>query len=57
MKDVTIYTDGACKKNPGPGGWGCIMIYGEHEKTLCGGDLETTNNRMELQAALFVLEK
>ena len=56
MKDVTIYTDGACKKNPGPGGWGCIMIYGEHEKTLCGGDLETTNNRMELMAAIQGLE-
>ena len=56
MKQVTIYTDGACKKNPGPGGWGCILIYGDTEKSLCGGDLETTNNRMELMAAIRGLE-
>ena len=56
MKQVTIYTDGACKQNPGPGGWGCILIYGEHEKTLFGGDTHTTNNRMELLAAIRGLE-
>lgn len=53
---VTIYTDGACKGNPGPGGWGAVLFYGEHEKTLCGGEAETTNNRMELMAAIQALE-
>lgn len=52
MKDVTIYTDGACKRNPGPGGWGCVLIYGDSEKTMFGGDPQTTNNRMELMAAI-----
>lgn len=48
---VTLYTDGACSGNPGPGGWGVVMIWGGHRKTLCGGQPETTNNRMELTAA------
>ncbi|EDY85924.1 RNase H [gamma proteobacterium HTCC5015] len=52
MTDVTLYTDGACKGNPGPGGWGVLLIYGGHEKELCGGEAETTNNRMELMAAI-----
>lgn len=51
-QDVTIYTDGACSGNPGPGGWGAILRFGEHEKELNGGDFETTNNRMELMAAI-----
>jgi ribonuclease HI len=53
---VTIYTDGACRGNPGPGGWGAILIFGEHEKELCGGERATTNNRMELMAAIQALE-
>jgi len=48
MKKVTIYTDGACSGNPGPGGWGAILQYGAHEKELSGGCADTTNNRMEL---------
>ena len=52
MKHVNIYTDGACKGNPGPGGWGAILVFGTIEKELCGGELETTNNRMELLAVL-----
>ena len=51
-KQVTIYTDGACRGNPGPGGWGAILVYGEHRKELSGGEAETTNNRMELLAAI-----
>ncbi|MCV6612796.1 MAG: ribonuclease HI [Amphritea sp.] len=54
-KKVNIYTDGACKGNPGPGGWGAVLQYGEHEKQLFGGELETTNNRMELMAAIEAL--
>lgn len=54
-KLVTIYTDGACSGNPGPGGWGAIMTYGEHTKELYGGEPETTNNRMELTAAIEAL--
>ena len=54
--EVVIYTDGACRGNPGPGGWGAILIYGGHEKELCGGDADTTNNRMELMAAIASLE-
>ena len=57
MKEVVIYTDGACSGNPGPGGWGAILIYGEHEKELSGGEQETTNNRMELTAAIEALRK
>ena len=53
---VIIYTDGACKGNPGPGGWGVFLRYKEHEKELCGGEHETTNNRMELMAAIMALE-
>ncbi|MBU2711611.1 ribonuclease HI [Zooshikella harenae] len=49
---VEIFTDGACKGNPGPGGWGVLLRYKNQEKTLCGGELETTNNRMELMAAI-----
>lgn len=52
MKQVIIYTDGACSGNPGPGGWGTILIYGAHEKELSGGDRSTTNNRMELTAVI-----
>jgi ribonuclease HI len=50
--EVVIYTDGACKGNPGPGGWGVVLRYGDVQKTLHGGERETTNNRMELQAAI-----
>lgn len=56
MKKVAIYTDGACSGNPGPGGWGALLVYGKHEKTFSGGELETTNNRMELMAAIVALE-
>lgn len=52
---VTIYTDGACSGNPGPGGWGAIMRFGEHEREMNGGEAETTNNRMELTAAIEAL--
>ena len=55
MSEVTIYTDGACSGNPGPGGWGAILISGEHRKELSGGEAETTNNRMELTAAIEAL--
>lgn len=53
---VTIYTDGACSGNPGPGGWGAVLIYGAKEKELYGGEAATTNNRMELLAAIKALE-
>ncbi len=53
---VTIYTDGACSGNPGPGGWGALLVYGNKEKELCGGEAATTNNRMELMAAISALE-
>lgn len=56
MKEVTIYTDGACSGNPGPGGWAAILFYGEHRKELAGGEKETTNQRMELQAAIEGLQ-
>ncbi|OGI40504.1 MAG: ribonuclease HI [Candidatus Muproteobacteria bacterium RBG_16_64_10] len=56
MDKVTIYTDGACRGNPGPGGWGAILLYGDHEKELYGAEKETTNNRMELMAAIRALE-
>ena len=52
---VTIYTDGACSGNPGPGGWGAILSCGGHEKELCGGEKQTTNNRMELTAVIEAL--
>ena len=53
---VQLYTDGACSGNPGPGGWGVLLLWNDHEKELCGGDFETTNNRMELMAAIMGLE-
>ena len=56
MKQVTIYTDGACSGNPGPGGWGAILMYGEHRKELSGGEAHTTNNRMELTGVITALE-
>ncbi|WP_432473264.1 ribonuclease HI [Amphritea sp. HPY] len=54
-KTVKIYTDGACKGNPGPGGWGAVLQYGDNEKQLFGGAMDTTNNRMELMAAIEAL--
>ncbi len=56
MKHVDIFTDGACSGNPGPGGWGAVLRSGGHEKELCGGERDTTNNRMELTAAIEALE-
>ena len=56
MKAVEIFTDGACSGNPGPGGWGAILRYGSSEKELSGGEALTTNNRMELMAAISALE-
>ena len=53
---VTIHTDGACSGNPGPGGWGAILSFGDHEKELKGGETHTTNNRMELMGAISALE-
>ena len=55
MKTIEIYTDGACRGNPGPGGWGALLISGRHRKTMHGGEKETTNNRMELTAAVEAL--
>ena len=52
MKVVELFTDGACRGNPGPGGWGVLMRYGDKEKTLCGGEADSTNNRMELTAVI-----
>lgn len=57
MKTVTLYTDGACSGNPGPGGWSAILAYNGHELELSGGEAETTNNRMELTAVIRGLEK
>ena len=56
MKQVELYTDGACRGNPGPGRWGAILVYQGHEKELSGGERDTTNNRMELMAAIRGLE-
>ena len=56
MKKVVIFTDGACSGNPGPGGWGAILRYNQNEKELSGGEISTTNNRMELMAAISALE-
>ena len=56
MKNVEIFTDGACKGNPGPGGWGALLRMGRHEKELSGSDPATTNNRMELTAAIRALQ-
>ncbi len=55
MKKVSVYTDGACRGNPGKGGWGAILVYGGREKELSGGEVETTNNRMELSAVIAAL--
>jgi len=52
---VLIYTDGACSGNPGPGGWGAVLLYNGQRKEICGGEVDTTNNRMELQAAIQAL--
>ncbi|MBQ4089249.1 MAG: ribonuclease HI [Clostridia bacterium] len=57
MKKVTIYTDGACSGNPGPGGWGAILMYGEHKLEISGGEAYTTNNRMELTGPIKALGK
>ena len=57
MKSVELYTDGACSQNPGPGGWACILVYQGKEKTLSGGEPQTTNNRMELQGVIHGLEQ
>ncbi len=56
MKQLEIFTDGACKGNPGPGGWGAVIRYGKHEKEISGGDPDTTNNRMELSAIIQALK-
>ena len=56
MKEVTIYTDGACSGNPGPGGWGAILIYGENKKEISGREKETTNNIMEITAVIESLK-
>ena len=55
MKHVDIYTDGACRGNPGKGGWGAILVYGNNKKEMSGGERQTTNNRMELMAAIEAL--
>ncbi len=56
MKEVTIYTDGACSGNPGPGGWGAVLMYGGRRKEISGGEKLTTNNRMELTAVIEALK-
>lgn len=56
MKKITVYTDGACSGNPGPGGWGAVLFYEGHKKELSGGEKETTNNRMELTGVIAALE-
>jgi ribonuclease HI len=56
MKHIDIYTDGSCRCNPGPGGWGAILVYKGVEKELSGGEKETTNNRMELTAVIKALQ-
>ncbi len=55
MKEISIFTDGACRGNPGPGGWGALLRYPDHGKKILGGELNTTNNRMELMAAIKAL--
>ena len=57
MKQVTLYTDGACSGNPGPGGWGAILMYGAKKKEISGGEVSTTNNRMELTAVIEGLKQ
>lgn len=56
MKHITVYTDGACSGNPGPGGWGAVLIYEAHRMEISGGEADTTNNRMEITAAIKALE-
>lgn len=56
MKKIFVFTDGACKGNPGPGGWGAVLRYGDHEREIYGAEAHTTNNRMELMAAIAALE-
>lgn len=56
MEPITIYTDGACSGNPGVGGWGAVLFYKEHYKEICGGQKDTTNNRMELQAVIEAIK-
>ncbi len=56
MKQITIYTDGACSGNPGPGGWGAILEFGAYRKEISGGEAHTTNNRMELSGVIFALK-
>ncbi|MGI6487313.1 MAG: ribonuclease HI [Syntrophomonadaceae bacterium] len=56
MRVITIYTDGACSGNPGPGGWGAVLLYGEHRKEIWGGEPATTNQRMELMAVIQALK-
>lgn len=56
MKEIEIYTDGACSGNPGPGGWGAVLVYNENEKQLSGSEKSTTNNRMELTAVIMALK-
>ena len=57
LKQVTLYTDGACSGNPGAGGWGAVLIFGEHSLEISGGEAETTNNRMELTAVIEGLQR
>lgn len=57
MKEVTIYTDGACSGNPGPGGWGALLIHGTKEREISGGEANTTNNRMEMLAVIEALKQ
>ncbi len=56
MEPITIYTDGACSGNPGVGGWGAVLFYKEHYKEICGGEKDTTNNRMELQGVIEAIK-
>ena len=56
MKEVVIYTDGACSGNPGPGGYGAVIIFNQHKKEISGGERQTTNNRMEMMGAIAALE-
>lgn len=56
MKQVMIYTDGACSGNPGPGGWGAVLLYGQYRKDMSGGERHTTNNRMEIKAVIEALK-
>ena len=57
MKAIEVFTDGACRGNPGPGGWGVLLIIDGKESSLCGGEKDTTNNRMELMAPIMALKK